>query len=363
MNGFCRLSSDKAKYYLIRRILSMSEIEDLLPGYLSGDLPHEEMKKVDEWRKESPENESVYQESCRAWEAIPLLNEMEKFNSFEALKKINRRIQPGSISGWWSVVQRVAAVLLLPLLVYSGYQTFHNKSQQENVIMQTVSSRQGMVAEFFLPDGTKVWLNSGSQLQFPVSFLSDKREVQLKGEAFFEVAKNEKQPFIVSARDLKVEVLGTSFNIISYEEEAQSEVILFEGKVKLSAETGNTIKELGTMHPGQRAVYTEESQSVNKQEVDLHKYIAWRDGNLVFQDDSMDDVVKRLSRWFNVEIIIDDPEINEYIYKATFRNENLKQVLNLLKLSAPIDYKIIEREASPDGEFSKQKIYLTKKKK
>jgi ferric-dicitrate binding protein FerR (iron transport regulator) len=288
---------------------------------------------------------------------------MEKFNSFEALKKINKKIKQESGPGWWSVVQRVAAVLLLPLLVYSGYQTIHNKSQKENVLLQTVSSRQGMVAEFSLPDGTRVWLNSGSQLQFPVSFASDKREVSLKGEAFFEVTRNEKQPFIVSARDLNVEVLGTSFNLISYEEEEQSEVILFEGKVKLSAESGSIIKELGTMHPGQRAVYTEGSKSLNTHEVDLHKYIAWREGNLVFQDDSMNDVVKRLSRWFNVEIIIDDPEINEYIYKATFRNENLKQVLNLLKLSAPIDYRILEREALPDGEFTKQKIYLTKKKK
>ena len=341
----------------------MRDIEDLIPGYLSGELTHQEMIKVDEWRKESSENESAFQESCRAWEAIPLLNEMEKFNSFEALKKINKKIQSGSISGWWSVIQRVAAVLLLPLLAYSGYQTIHNRSQEDNVIMQTVSSRQGMIAEFSLPDGTKVWLNSGSQLQYPVSFTSDKREVRLKGEAFFEVARNEKQPFIVSARNLNVEVLGTSFNLISYEEEAQSEVILFEGKVKLSAETGSTIKEFGTMHPGQRAVYTEGSQSMNTQEVDLHKYMAWRDGNLVFQDDSMDDVVKRLSRWFNVEIIIDDPEINEYIYKATFRNENLKQVLTLLKLSAPIDYRIMESKALPDGEFTKQKIYLTKKKK
>ena len=77
----------------------------------------------------------------------------------------------------------------------------------------------------------------------------------------------------------------------------------------------------------------------------------------------MEDVVKRLGRWFNVEIVIEDPEINEYIYKATFRNENLKQVLDLLKLSAPIDYRIVESKALPDGEFTKRKIYLMNKKK
>jgi ferric-dicitrate binding protein FerR (iron transport regulator) len=116
------------------------------------------------------------------------------------------------------------------------------------------------------------------------------------------------------------------------------------------------------MQPGQRAVYLKESQTLSTEEVVLDKYSAWREGKLIFQDDSMGDVVKRLSRWFNVEIIIDDPELKEYIYKATFRNENLMQVLKLLKLSAPIDYRIIENRILPDGEFTKQKIYLTKKK-
>jgi transmembrane sensor len=346
---------------------SMSEVEDLLPGYLSGDLSENERTMIDEWRKDSPENESVYLEYCKAWEAIPLLNEMEKFNSFDALKKVNKRLIKTNFSGLWTIIQRVAAILLLPVLVYSGYQTLKNlslkKQNEEQVVMQTISSRQGMVSEFSLPDGTEVWLNSGSELQFPIRFPRDIREVTLKGEAFFEVAKNVRQPFRVNAKDLNIDVLGTSFNVINYDNETQSEVILIEGKVKLSAEEGQVTKEYGTMHPGQRAVYKEEFHNVSTEEVNPEKYIAWRDGNLIFQDDSMEDVVKRLSRWFNVEIIIEDPEINEYIYKATFRNENLKQVLNLLKISAPIDYRIIESKVLPDGEFTKQKIYLMKKNK
>ena len=346
---------------------TLSEIEELLSSYLSGDLPDKERTIIDEWRKESPENESVFQESCRAWEVIPLLNEMEKFNSFEALKKVNKRLIKADNSDWLTIIQRIAAILLLPVLVYSAYQTIQNFSlknqQEENVVMQTVSSRQGMVSEFSLPDGTKVWLNSGSEIQFPVSFRSGLREVNLKGEAFFEVAKNVKQPFRVNTRELNIDVLGTSFNVISYEEEVQSEVVLIEGRVTLSSDAGKVIKELGGLEPGQQAIYTAESQTINIKEVDPEKYIAWRDGNLVFQDDSMEDVVKRLGRWFNVEIVIEDPEINEYIYKATFRNENLKQVLNLLKLSAPIDYRIVESIALPDGEFTKRKIYLMNKKK
>jgi len=96
--------------------------------------------------------------------------------------------------------------------------------------------------------------------------------------------------------------------------------------------------------------------------VKVDKYIAWLDGNLIFRDDNMEDVVKRLSRWFNVEMVIKDPEIRSYAYKATFRNENLSQVMNLLKISAPIDFKIVESKALQNGEFTKQKVYLMKKK-
>lgn len=358
----------KHLYFIIRKVkVSNSEVEELMPGYLSGDLSDREKTMIDEWRKESPDNESIYQESSKAWKAISLLNEMEKFDSFEALKKVNNRLNKTSYIRWVRLIQRVAAFLLLPLLIYSTYQTMQNfnlkKHQVNNAVMQTISSRVGMVSEFTLSDGTKVWLNSGSELQFPVLFLGDLREVKLKGEAFFEVTKNEKQPFRVNSKGLIIDVLGTSFNVTSYEDEKIDEVMLVKGKIKLSSEVDHVKKELGTMHPGQKAAYMKEFQTVSTEEVNPGKYIAWRDGNLIFQDDSMDDVVKRLSRWFNVEIIIEDPEINEYIYKATFRNENLKQVLNLLKLSAPIDYRIVESKALPNGEFSKQKIYITKKKK
>jgi len=345
--------------------ISLSEIEALLPGYLSGELSDEDRVMMNNWRSESPENEAIYLENLKAWEAMSLLSEMEQFNSFEALRKVNTKISQPQSAGWWITIQRIAAILLLPLLVYSGYLTFQNRTKinlQEQVMMQTISSRQGMVTQFALVDGTKVWLNSGSELQFPSRFNGNKREVILKGEAFFEVTRNEKQPFRVNANELKVEVLGTSFNVVSFDDDIQSEVVLVTGKVALSSENGKIVNEFGTILPGQRAIYEKEQKKIVTEEVDVEKYIAWRDGNLIFQDDSMEDVVKRLSRWFNVEIIINDPEINKYIYKATFRNENLVQVLNLLKLSAPIDYRITDRKALANGDFTKQKVYLMKKK-
>lgn len=344
---------------------STADFEALLPAYLAGELSVDEKNRVDEWRSSSAENELHFQQSMKAWESLSLLQEMEQFNAFEALAKVNARIGKSGSLRIISFVKWAAAILLLPLLGYSGFLTYQynslRDSLQEHIVMQKIYSRQGMVTQFQLADGTRVWLNSGSDLQFPCKFVGESREVILNGEAYFEVAKNKSLPFRVNARELKVEVLGTSFDVVSYKEENISEVILVEGKVQMSAKGHGAAGTRGMLSPGQRGIFSETTGKISTEEVSVEKYISWREGNLIFRDDKMEEVVKRLSRWFNVEININDPEIKDYIYKATFRNENLLQVLNLLKISAPIDFRITERKALPNGEFTKQKVYLMKK--
>ncbi len=344
-------------------MVRFSDVEGLLPGYLSADITDKDRAIVDEWLKESTENEILFHEIKTAWESIPLLNEMEQFNSFDALKKVNLKLPNSNSRRWWRTLQHAAAILLLPLLVYSGYLTFKDHAKyDEQMVMQTVTSRQGMVSRLVLADGTKVWLNSGSELQFPIRFEGLKREVHLKGEAFFEVTKNEKQPFRVNTSELKVEVLGTSFNVVNFDDDSQSEVVLVTGKVQLTSENGVERIDFGPLHPGQRAVYEKGEQKVTRSEVEVEKYTSWRNGTLIFREDSMHEVAKRLSRWFNVEIEITDPEIESYVYKATFRDESLIQVLNLLKLSGPVDYRISQRKNLPNGEFAKQKVSIMKRK-
>ena len=340
------------------------ELERLLIRYLSDDLSDSERLVLDEWLKESSENEAIFNEYGSIWESVSLLRGMEQFNSFEALKKINGKLKDKRPIKWWILIQRVAAIILFPLLIYSTYITFHksNKfSSSDKVIMQKVSSRPGMVSQFTLNDGTKVWLNSGSELEFPLQFSGKKREVRLKGEAFFEVNENKEHPFQVIANNLNIEVLGTSFNVVSYEDEAISEVVLVKGKVDLISSSEGIKKNLGYLLPGQKALYDRVKKKVLKKDVDVEKYIAWRDGYLIFRDDRMDDVIKRLNRWFNVEIVLNNDELKNYTFQATFKNENLLQILNLLKLSSPITYKITERKPLSNGEFTKQKIFIMKK--
>lgn len=338
------------------------DIEELFPAYFSGQISEEERARIDVWRAESVAHETQFRQAQNAWEALPLLKEMEQFNSFEALRKVRSRIDSHTKTRWIIPLQRIAAILLLPLLIYSGWITYSlfEKSKQEGA-MQTIHARYGTVSKLQLPDGSTAWLNSGSSISFPQQF-ADTRNVQVEGEVFFDVTENKRQPFIVHAGNLNIEVLGTEFNVNSYSDENESEIVLVAGKVKLSATNQRGFSEIGTMQPGERVIFNQQSRKALIQQVEVEKYISWKNGLLIFEDEPMNEVVKRLSRWFNADITIQDASINEYQYRAKFRHENLEQVLNLLHISAPIDYRIEPSKELANGEFTKTKVYLMKKK-
>lgn len=255
--------------------------------------------------------------------------------------------------------QRIAAILLLPVILLSiAYYFFNDTADGDTAAWQTISTPPGVKSQTQLPDGTKVWLNSDSRLSYPVAFNRDTRQVKLQGEAFFEVVKNNRQPFYVDLGRIGIEVTGTTFNAINYQEEKQTEVILTSGKINLLDQQGNQIRVVTAMKPGEKATYRETSGKIAVQNVDTEKYTSWIHGRLIFRDDSMTEVVRRLSRWFNVEIDIADPAIAQYVYTATFGEETIEQILDLFKRTSPIQYAIVPAPRKDDGSFGKQRIIL-----
>ncbi len=342
------------------------DADNLLLAYFSDELDMERRQFVENWRAQSKENAKLFEETKYAWEASAVLSQMEKFNSFEAINKVNKQLEEKKRKPRLFKLQRVAAVLLIPLCVYTAHLAYKNKQLQTGVQVQqtatqTVTSSPGAISKVHLPDGTKVCLNSNSELRFPLAFAGKTREVDLKGEAYFEVSRNEQQAFRVNAAELNVDVLGTSFNVSQWTDNQQLEVVLVEGKVKLSADNENEGEQaLGKLTPGQRAIYNVEKQEAYFEYTDVEKYVAWRDGRLVFKNDKMSDVVRRLNRWFNVDIVVTNPEINSYVYTAVFTTESITQVLDLIKISAPIKYNITEIKEKPDGTRPKPKIIISK---
>ena len=338
-------------------------IEELLPSYFNGVLNKDEREKVEKWKEASKENRQVFADSLKAWEGIELLRRMKKYDAEKALKNVNQKIEKSKSLKLFVILQKVAAVLILPLLFATFY--FATKTPTPKIAVtqwHTIKTPAGLRSEFILPDGTKVYLNSKTSLSYPVAFNSYTRDVKLTGEAYFEVAENKKQPFIVNTGKIKVEVTGTEFKASNYPDENLTEIVLASGKINLFQGEYSKEKEiLRSMAPGEKATFYEEENKIYYEKVDVEKYISWKDGILMFRDDSMEDVVRRLNRWFNVDINLTDDKLKDYVYTATFQDESLIQILDLLKMSSPLDYSIKRRERKSDKTFSKMEIIITQK--
>ena len=340
-------------------------IEKLLPAYFEGTLGDTEREKVDTWRKSAKGNQQIFADSLKAWEGIEHLRMMKKYNADEALREVHAKITSNGRTMFINALQKVAAVLILPLIVATIYfvvKTPAPVSETHQTVWHTIKTPAGIRSEFILPDGTKVYLNSKTSLSYPVAFEDTYREIILKGEAYFEVAEDKTQPFIVNTGKINIEVTGTEFKASNYPNEQLTEIVLVSGGVNL-LQTGNLHNglPLTSIKRGEKASFDVKSNKIYIETVDVEKYISWKDGILMFRDDSMQEVVRRLNRWFNVDIQLTGNDLSNYVYTATFEDESLMQILDLLKISAPIDYKIKKREQKADNTFSKMEIEIIQK--
>jgi len=340
------------------------DYDELFISYFSGTLTEDEERELEDWKNASEENRMVFNNAEKVWRSLSLLQEMRGYDVPMALSNVHRKTVKSSVQYQKTLLfywQRIAAILLLPLLIV-GAIYFIKNSSSNSVVWQTISTPPGVKSHVQLPDGTFVWLNSGTDLSYPSSFSDGTRNVKLIGEAFFDVAKDQKHPFIVDLGKINIEVVGTKFNAINYEQEGQTEVVLASGKVKLFEKHENNSRLVSEMQPGQQAIYLKESNTITLKNVDAGKFTSWIGGKLIFRDDPMDEVVRKLDRWFNVLIEIADPDIGSYIYTATFQNETIEQILSLIKRTSPVEYSIIPGKRFNDGSYEKDRIILRKRK-
>jgi len=262
-------------------------------------------------------------------------------------------------------VGKIAAVLFLPLLLLAGwYYMKYPPVVQNRMSMAELVVPKGARIHFVLPDSSQGWLNSESTLRYPLAFHGKNRTVFLTGEGYFEVKKHKQKPFIVKTGNMEVEALGTKFDVNAYREDEEMEVTLISGKVRISGEMqrGDT-RPLTVLEPGQQAQIRKVDFRFHKTNVqDAEGYVAWKDGKLIFRNDPMDQVVKKLGRWYNVKFLLQERSLKDYRYHATFQYESLDEVLKLIKLTSPVDYRIVKRKKLPDGSFSKKRIILFAKK-
>ena len=207
-----------------------------------------------------------------------------------------------------------------------------------------------------MPDGSEVWLNSGSKLIYPHYFTVAHRKVQLTGEAYFKVQADKERRFDVQLPNgLTAAAYGTEFNINAYEDDNDIEIILASGKLKIiSSEKEQTCD----LQPSQQAVYNKGTKTLLASDANIYLKTAWKDGIIVFRRSGMDEIINRLSKHFNVDIELRGEELHSYEYSATFTTESIGEILRLLEKSAPIQCRIIEPKQNRDFSFTKRKIII-----
>ncbi len=219
-------------------------------------------------------------------------------------------------------------------LIYTSNEALHNLEYN------TLSVPYGKTFKLVLSDGSQVVLNAGTKLKFPVNFINDEnRIVFLNGEAYFEVAKDAAHPFIVSTEDMDVEVLGTHFNVTSYTDDQKTYTVLVEGKV--AAHNKHTANDTKILKPNEKVFF--ENDNLQVEEVNVTKYIAWVQGQLVFEGDSFKVITNKLERKFNMKIENNYPELANINITATFTNETIDEVLRTFQTYKNFDYVIKNR--------------------
>ena len=203
--------------------------------------------------------------------------------------------------------------------------------------MNTLSTPRGGQYQLTLPDGSKVWLNAASSITYPAAFAGNERKVKITGEAYFEVVANKSKPFLVSVNGgSTVEVLGTHFNINSYIDENSVRTTLLEGRVRIRSGKNSVV-----LQPGQQSVVQagREEVSVNSN-LDIERLVAWKNGLFVFEDDDIKSIMRQVGRWYDVEIVYDNPPLSKLFMGKIPRDAPVSMVLELLETTGQVHFKI-----------------------
>lgn len=245
-------------------------------------------------------------------------------------------IQNGPLSHYGRAIVKSDSVL-----------TFTGSVSNDLGTQNLLTTPRGRQQQLILPDGSKVWLNAGSSIQFPSAFSKTKRLVKVSGEAYFEITHDKNRPFLVQIDQqggkqnaLRIEVLGTSFNVNAYHDENAIKTTLLEGSVKVVK--GKTAEFL---RPGQQAAILTGSEKIDVANVDINEAVAWKNGYFQFDGDDIAGIMRKISRWYDIQVAFEQaPESRHYSGKIS-RNNSLSQVLKVLEISGvhfrAEDHKII----------------------
>lgn len=314
--------------------------------YLAGEASEAEVQEVFQWIDDNPQNRKEFIQYKKVW-ALTANSPVGTEKAWAPVKAELTGSKPAKIK----IIRllRIAAALILALGLGAviEYQLSNHSSPAFSYQANTqIEVPAGQMSKIVLPDGSVVHLNSGTKLVYSGSYHSGQRTVTLDGEAFFEVAKDQQHPFIVQTKDLNFKVYGTSFNIQAYAEDNETNTTLEEGSLGVIAKNGD---ELTRLVPGENITFDEQTRKLTVDKVDLLLYTSWKDGLVTFRNEKLKDIAKKIERWYNVEIIISNPELGDELYMGTImKSKPIDQILEVFKLTSSLNYRIVPQADKPN---------------
>ena len=325
-------------------------IDELIANYLTEGLDKNALDELKTWIAASAENQQYFIRQREIWfsavsrEAASVYDKDKAFENFRNRVESQKEIQSTSRRGFsLSALWRYAAVVAIIIAVGCISYWQGEVNVKDTFADISVEAPLGSKTKLYLPDGTLVWLNAGSRMTYSQGFGVDNRKVELEGEGYFEVKRNEKIPFFVKTKDLQLQVLGTKFNFRDYPEDHEVVVSLLEGKVGLK----NMLREEkeAVLSPDERAVLNKANGLLTVESVTASNASQWTDGYLFFDEELLPDIAKELERSYNVKIHIANDSLKTFRFYGNFvrREQNIQEVLEALASTEKMQYKIEER--------------------
>lgn len=325
-------------------------IDELIANYLTEGLDKNALDELKTWIAASAENQQYFIRQREIWfsavsrEAASVYDKDKAFENFRNRVESQKEIQSTSRRGFsLSALWRYAAVVAIIIAVGCISYWQEEVNVKDTFADISVEAPLGSKTKLYLPDGTLVWLNAGSRMTYSQGFGVDNRKVELEGEGYFEVKRNEKIPFFVKTKDLQLQVLGTKFNFRDYPEDHEVVVSLLEGKVGLN----NLLREEkeAVLSPDERAVLNKANGLLTVESVTASNASQWTDGYLFFDEELLPDIAKELERSYNVKIHIANDSLKTFRFYGNFvrREQNIQEVLEALASTEKMQYKIEER--------------------
>lgn len=312
-----------------------------LTDYFDRRINPKEKIELEQWRDSSSTNRAVFDESAKILGLFEDLKTVDKFNSIYLLKRLSNPFY----SRRWNYVPfyRITAILVVSLFLI--YQTTNNTNEgmhSDAVTWHKIDCPIGVRSNFELPDGSRIWLNSGTTVEYPMNFAENERRMRIEGEIYLQVTKDSLRPFFVELDQGVIKVLGTTFTVRNYKDELTNSIFLEEGAIDFILDPDSIMpSQCFHVSPNQSVQWSKQEKSVRVTSDNGSKYTDWVNDKMYFRNASWQEVEQEIERYYNVDIQLQDgDDWKAFKLSASFSNLTVEQVLYRMSLSMPFRYEV-----------------------